>query len=170
MPHPPPHIWVCPHNWSLQPLYLHYNTMLWLQINTFAEMRVGWPSHSANPEGLYLSVPCMHLNGSLLWQPRLLWGRMHRGAATDCGIGVRLQVVKSERFFIIHYRPPLLRSLSSRWFDLQFCLALLEHSTAGWQFGVCFSLSLCLLVFIPHWLITLLLAIFFLCLLIVFCL
>ena len=24
MPHPPPHIWACPHDWSLQPLYLHY--------------------------------------------------------------------------------------------------------------------------------------------------
>ena len=28
MPHPPLRIWACPHDWSLQPLYLHYITML----------------------------------------------------------------------------------------------------------------------------------------------
>ena len=28
MPHPPPCIWAHPHNWSLQPLYLHNVTML----------------------------------------------------------------------------------------------------------------------------------------------
>ena len=32
MPHPPPLIWVCPHDRSLQPLYLHYVTMLYLEI------------------------------------------------------------------------------------------------------------------------------------------
>ena len=39
MPHPPQHIWACPHNWSLQPLYLstlYYNrcTFTNLQIYT----------------------------------------------------------------------------------------------------------------------------------------
>ena len=110
----------------------------------------------------------MHLNSSLLWQPWLLWGRMHREAATNSGIGVRPRVVKSDRFFLIHYRPPLLRSSSSPWFDLLFCFALLERCTARRRFRVCFSLSLYLLMFIPLWLITLLLTIFFLHLLIVF--
>ena len=32
MPHPPPHIWAHPPNWSLQLLYLHYITMLCLVI------------------------------------------------------------------------------------------------------------------------------------------
>ena len=32
MPHPPLCIWVCPRNQSLQPLYLHYVTMLHLRI------------------------------------------------------------------------------------------------------------------------------------------
>ena len=32
MPHPPPHIWAHPHDWSLQLLYLHYFTMLHSEI------------------------------------------------------------------------------------------------------------------------------------------
>ena len=90
---------------------------------------------------------------------RLLWGRTYRVAATNCGIGVRPWVIKSERFFLIHDRPPLPRSSSSPWFDILFCLTLLECHTAGQQFGARFSLSLCLLVFIPLWLIILLLII-----------
>ena len=39
-PHPPPHIWACPHNWSLQPLYLHYITMLCLVITNLHIYRI----------------------------------------------------------------------------------------------------------------------------------
>ena len=41
MLHPPPCIWVPPHNQSLQPLYLHYDTMLHTEITSQIYRRVG---------------------------------------------------------------------------------------------------------------------------------
>ena len=119
MPHPPPHIWARPCDRSLQPLYLHYLAMRQLQIDTFTEMRAGWPSHSTSSEGLHLRVPRMYLHSSLLWQPWLLQGRMHRRATTHCCIrspiaGRRKQGVLHHPLWpptptiIIVVRPPVL--------------------------------------------------------------
>ena len=41
MVHPPPHIWACPCDRSLQPLYLHYVTMLHTVITLQIYRRVG---------------------------------------------------------------------------------------------------------------------------------
>ena len=47
MPHPPLHIWVHPHDQSLQPLYLPYITAAvhFLQTYKITEARTRWPSH-----------------------------------------------------------------------------------------------------------------------------
>ena len=41
MLHPPPHIWACPRDQSLQLLYLHYDTMLHTEITLQIYRRVG---------------------------------------------------------------------------------------------------------------------------------
>ena len=167
MPHPPPCIWVCPCNWSLQPLYLstlYYNHCTFTNIQIYrSEDRVALmpcqlrvpppptPTHAPQPQSpLVTPAPT---------------GLTYQGAATNCGVRVQLRVIKGETFLLVHDRPPLPRSSSSMWFSLLFCFTLLEHCAARWQFGAHFSPFLCFPMFILLLLILLLLILLLLILL-----
>ena len=113
-------------------IYLHYiTTAVLLQIYKFTEVSTRRPSHPASSEFLHLQLPCMHLNCSLSQWPQLLQGWPYRGVATSCGIGVQPRVIKSERFLLIHDRPPFPQSSSSLRFGLLLHLTLLELCP-GW--------------------------------------
>ena len=71
---PSPRIWVHPHNQSLQPLYLHYVTMLHMEITLQIYRMVG--EAALPPRELRGPPPLspVHALPQCLWQPWHLWG------------------------------------------------------------------------------------------------
>ena len=96
MPHPPPCIWVHPHNQSLQLLYLptlYYNHCTLLQIYTCGDCATLAPCQVRVPPR---PTPVRALRSLSPLVTRLMWGRTSQGTATSCGFRVRLQVIEGE--------------------------------------------------------------------------